>query len=699
MHAYLGAKLGLALCLLFASSAQAATTVANTNDSGAGSLRQAIIDAASGELITVPAGEYTLTGGELPIAKTVTIAGHGASDTTVRAAGAFRVFHISGAANDVTISGLTIRNGNPAAVAGVAQGGGVLSEAAELTLRDDVITENRVVADGLGVAFAGGTAQGAGVAVISGTLRLTGSTLSGNTASALGSSGHHGGTAEGGGLYGAGRLTLENNTFGANLADARGGQGPASAEQGGGFAEGAGAILYAVAPIAVSSSTISANVADASAGPGASSGSFAEGGGLWALSNGPPITLANLTVVGNVIRALPEGFAVGGDVNIGANKPGTVTLTNSTLTAGTADGGAGTSEGGDGYLGGETTSVENTIVSAGTAAPGSENCSGTPTSLGHNLDSRNQCNFHSAGDLVGVDPLLGPLLDNGGTTKTFAPLAGSPAINAGANEGCPAADQRGVVRPQVVTCDIGAVELAPPDVTTGSAGAAQTAAFLGGSLNPNASAASYHFDYGTSVAYGASTPSQPVADGIASVSVSSEVIGLAAGTTYHFRLAAQNAAGQTVFGSDRTFTTTPAASALARPVLSHVKQSRLVWREGSRLASFTRKHRPPVGTRFSFTLNAPARVTFVFTQQLAGRLAHGKCVAQSHVNRHKRACKRSVNAGLLSFAGHGGSNGASFQGRVSAVKRLKPGRYTVLITARNAAGASSTKRLSFTIAR
>jgi hypothetical protein len=57
-----------------------------------------------------------------------------------------------------------------------------------------------------------------------------------------------------------------------------------------------------------------------------------------------------------------------------------------------------------------------------------------------------------------IDPLLGPLGDNGGSTPTHALLDGSPAIDAGTSEGCPATDQRGVARPQGSACDIGSFE-------------------------------------------------------------------------------------------------------------------------------------------------------------------------------------------------------------------------------------------------
>ena len=77
-----------AFALMTTGSAQAAINVANTNDSGPGSLRQAISDAPPGETITVPAGTYTLTSDELTIEKSLTISGNSASDTIVRSGGA-----------------------------------------------------------------------------------------------------------------------------------------------------------------------------------------------------------------------------------------------------------------------------------------------------------------------------------------------------------------------------------------------------------------------------------------------------------------------------------------------------------------------------------------------------------------------------------------------------------------------------------
>ena len=68
------------------------------------------------------------------------------------------------------------------------------------------------------------------------------------------------------------------------------------------------------------------------------------------------------------------------------------------------------------------------------------------------------------GNIVGLDPLVGVLQNNGGYSETFSLLFGSPAVDTGVNTGCPATDQRGVTRPKdgdsntTVICDIGAYE-------------------------------------------------------------------------------------------------------------------------------------------------------------------------------------------------------------------------------------------------
>ena len=115
----------------------------------------------------------------------------------------------------------------------------------------------------------------------------------------------------------------------------------------------------------------------------------------------------------------------------------------------------------------------------------------------------------------------------------------------------------------------------PPTVTTGTASAVtQTTATLGGSVNPNAGEVSEcKLEYGTSTSYGASTTCNPApGSGSSPVAVSASLTGLAANTTYHFRIVASNAGG-TSQGSDQTFTTLPDRPTVSTGTASAVTQT------------------------------------------------------------------------------------------------------------------------------
>jgi hypothetical protein len=88
---------------------------------------------------------------------------------------------------------------------------------------------------------------------------------------------------------------------------------------------------------------------------------------------------------------------------------------------------------------------------------------------GHNLCSDASAGFTSSTSRGNLDPLLGPLGNYGGPTPTMALLPDSPALDAGDDLVAPAADQRGVTRPQGGACDIGAFELAPRLSLSGTA--------------------------------------------------------------------------------------------------------------------------------------------------------------------------------------------------------------------------------------
>jgi hypothetical protein len=135
------------------------------------------------------------------------------------------------------------------------------------------------------------------------------------------------------------------------------------------------------------------------------------------------------------------------------------------------------------------------------------------------------------------------------------------------------------------------------------------------------------------------------------------------------------------------------------PTITAVSQSVATWREGDKLAEFsTTGTKPLVGTAFSLVLDEQATVSFSFTQRVTGDKVGRECVAKSRKNAKRAACAYSVTVGTLSFTGHSGVNKVGFQGRISRSKKLKPGRYTLIITSTSAAGLHSTPvSLSFTI--
>jgi hypothetical protein len=121
----------------------------------------------------------------------------------------------------------------------------------------------------------------------------------------------------------------------------------------------------------------------------------------------------------------------------------------------------------------------------------------------------------------------------------------------------------------VATSDAGASRGADQIFTLGAVPAATSSsavavtassATLRGTVDPNGQDTSWHFEYGTSTSYGSATPTSQVSAATKSVSVTAAATGLAAGTTYHFRVVATNASG-TTDGADRTFTTRAAAPA------------------------------------------------------------------------------------------------------------------------------------------
>lgn len=174
-----------------------AITVGNANDSGDGSLRQAISDVCADGTITFDA-DYTIPlASQLTIDRSVTIDGAGhtvtlSGDSGGDGAGDVRVFYVNGGAT-LNLSHLTVTKGN----AGADYGGGIYNNGA-LNVTSSTFSDNSA-------AFGGGI-------INYGALTITDGTFAGNTA-----------TYNGGGIYNVGTLNLTNSTFSGNSGISGGG--------------------------------------------------------------------------------------------------------------------------------------------------------------------------------------------------------------------------------------------------------------------------------------------------------------------------------------------------------------------------------------------------------------------------------------------------------------------------------------------
>jgi hypothetical protein len=713
---------GLVVGCLAPAAGEAAITVANTNDSGPGSLRQAIEVAPSGETIVVPAGVYVLTTEQLFINKSLTIAGAGASTTTITAHQGSRVFLVSGKGKTVVIRGVTITEGIVEEPSETAQGGGIADFEAALTLENSIVTDNLASANGAS-GEPGGIAEGGGI-YATGPLHLLDVSLTKNVATSTGGRAAGGGIAQGGGLASGPGTALSGVSLDEDAAVADGGHGGGSVaeqeKQSGGISGGGGAFVQSLsapgltlvnvaaegdrassaggngesfggiseggalqvtvagAGSSFSGLTIAGSSALAPGGTGAkSTGGIAHGGGMWLLAEGVPATIVNATIEGDLAGAAgATGIGQGGGAYLGGEAV-PISLTNATVDANSVEGPGAMTGGGD-LFAVEEVALKASIVSSGAGPAGKENCAGTAHSGGHNLDSRDECSFHHTGDLVGANPLLGLLAPNGGPLQTQALGAGSPAIDAGGSE-CAPTDARGVARPQGAGCDIGAFELAPPLVSTGAASAVgATTATLGGTAsNPGPLLATLQFQYGPTAAHGSVAAAGTLAGGIAGTPFSATVAGLTPGTVYHFQAVATGPEG-TAVGTDQTFTTQPLA-----PALSGLRISPATLRaERGRGASLSRRK----GATITYTDSQAATTAMTVQSRATGFRAGRACKAKrpSHVRRPKR-CVRWVTRGSFTHADAAGPVKLHFTGRVKG-RPLAPGRYRLLAAPVSAAG-------------
>lgn len=403
-------------------------TVTNTEDSGAGSLRDAITQAnasTEADLIVFDATVFAtpqtiaLTSGNLTLtdsAKT-TITGLGADKITISGNNQSNVFLIFDGAS-AEISGLAIANGQAFNGAGIYNAG-------TLTLSNSILSGN--IASRRNVN--GNLASYGGAIFNSGNLTLNNNILNNNSG------------FFGGGISNAGTLTLNNNTLSNN-----------SGFFGGGIFNGFGTVIS-------NATTLTNNWAEH------------EGGGIY--NEFGTLTLSNSTL--NLNSSQHDGGGI-------YNEFGIVTLTNSTLSDNLAyyNGGGienfgslmvsqstlsnNSAENGGGihsYGGSAQIALTNSILANNSGGDLKQEAGATTITTGVNLVADSSL---TGVNIINQDPLLGSLADNGGLTKTIELLAGSPAINAGDNSQVPSdltTDQRGTGFNRIVgsKVDLGAFEV------------------------------------------------------------------------------------------------------------------------------------------------------------------------------------------------------------------------------------------------
>jgi hypothetical protein len=492
---------------------QAANTNTSVNGSTAGDPGADTVTFAAGLSGTIPLSQDQLTISEpltIRAPAPITIDAQGNSVLLIP-----RIFDITDTAGDVTLDGLTLINGkttgNRDPMHPFTNHGGAIYSASHgtLTISNCTLSGNKTMGTGVGggavftldgavavtaSTLTGNSAQYRGGAIYSnnGAVTVTNSTLSGNSS--------QGTNANGGGIFSAyGPVTLTNSVLASNTAN-------------GDTAKGGGLFVRGPAPnpngppppplaVTVTNSTISDN---------STQGPHSNGGGLYVRRNAL-VTVTNSTVSGNSTAQVDSS---GGGIALATNlRPGDVppalVVTDSTISGNhtTGDespgGGIATVSGaltvtsstvaGNSALGlsptggiafGAALTLLSSIVAgnsgrsspdvgpliAGTSGPlvVSDSLIGTSDGTGLSPTTMRDANgkliADAGGNLIGIDPMLEPLANNGGRIYTMALSPLSPAIDRGGPPGTLTSDQRGFpfVRSSGAAPDMGAYELQPP---------------------------------------------------------------------------------------------------------------------------------------------------------------------------------------------------------------------------------------------
>lgn len=493
--------------------------VTTCDDSGAGSLRDAVTNAVSGDVIDLSAltcSTITLNTGLISTVDELTLTGPGADQLAIDGNNASRVLEQQGYGM-LTIDGLTIRNGSyvysgPGIYGGLAPGACVLSRSSvtltsvaiencsasgwsvfgaavdtqgALYMTDSAITGTVATADATDISA---TIYGGAVYTKAGY--LTRSTIDGVQVSASSTQAFSG--LLGGGIFGFYGVVLDQSRISNVAAHVSAAKIT--------YAKGAG--VGSPNTVIMTGSTVSGNEVHGTPGVGLSGAytytSAIGGGGVYVMtiprSSIYPSSITGSTISGNaaICDGEPGMYTVGGGGALGTWSPKTTTITNSTISGNAADvRGGGLYTRNMGAL-----AIVNTTITDNTAPEGSgiADAAGqsaypftvtstivagnhvpagatsqeivTVNTIAGSHDLIGSANVALPGDTIGGDPRLGPLADNGGPTLTHALLSDSPAIDAGDNPSNLTTDQRGgsYVRVAGAAADIGAFELQPaPD--------------------------------------------------------------------------------------------------------------------------------------------------------------------------------------------------------------------------------------------
>lgn len=507
-------------------AAAANFTVNSTGDSGSGSLRQAISDANGNgdpsntiDFNLAPGATITLTGGQIAVSKTLTITGPGNNGITISGNNADRIFDVAPASSDVELSieGLTLRDGRVTGVGGCIRALSDANYIATVSLNNSVVTGCTAEATGganFTLDFGGGpfALEGMGGGIFassysdppSTSLRLTDSTVSGNTA-----------RVSGGGVLASQaevvRSRVSNNTVLGGQTTLQDGGGPPVkyllffTGAGGGMLSGPAILTDST----VSGNTVNAIVFNGISGPPTNAFQTGNGGGLttfgqfeirgstvsgntvrsrasnaftWLMGGGvssfdltsdSASLLSDSTISGNVVDVSPSSssdysIATGGGMSLSMKYD--LLIENSTISGNRLQAGASQPAGGLGsglglkYLSSEpgTITLNSTIVGGNTSTGSFVNSFGTygsfpalrdlnigtpdPTDAltiagANNLVTTVDSRITLPGDTLSSNPQLAPLANQGGVVSGAAGGSGTaPNQTMALYQGSPAID-------------------------------------------------------------------------------------------------------------------------------------------------------------------------------------------------------------------------------------------------------------------